>query len=148
VVALIAGLHVGAAVLARHRAAAAADLAALAAAQSAVRGESSACHRAAAVAAGMGAQVVLCRLSGWDALVEVAAPVALALPGHGTAFGRARAGPVHPLPATRSRPTALPDRSGPVSSHPANPDCHPTPHEPGRPGDPACSASAAPHDER
>ena len=90
---LAACLHLGAALLARHRAESAADLAALAAAREAVRGEGGACRRAAEIATAMGTEVARCRLVGWNALVEVRVAVPLALPGLTTASGRAMAGP-------------------------------------------------------
>jgi secretion/DNA translocation related TadE-like protein len=93
---LMIALHLGTVVLARHRAEAAADLAALAAAAVAVQGADPACARAAEIATAMGGEVTTCGLAGWDALVEVGVPVPLALPGLGTATGRARAGPVPP----------------------------------------------------
>jgi secretion/DNA translocation related TadE-like protein len=83
-------LHLGAAVLARHRAAAAADLAALAAATNAVSGERMACERAQWVVERMEAHMLSCGLSGWDALVEVQARAT----GLGVATAHARAGPV------------------------------------------------------
>ena len=86
-------LHLGAALLGRHRAESAADLAALAAAQEAVRGEALACRRAAEIAASAGGAVVRCRLVGWSALVEVRVPVPFALPGLDVASGQAMAGP-------------------------------------------------------
>ncbi|MDQ0378719.1 secretion/DNA translocation related TadE-like protein [Amycolatopsis thermophila] len=78
----------GAAAVARHRASAAADLAALAAAGQAAAGTDAACGRAQWVVDRMGARMVSCRFDGWDALVEVtvSGPV-------GAASGRARAGP-------------------------------------------------------
>jgi secretion/DNA translocation related TadE-like protein len=97
--ALLLGLHLGAAVAARHRAEAAADLAALAAAGHAVHGTEAACRRAEVIADRMGAAVARCLLSEWDALVEVHVAVPLALPGTADAVGRARAGPAEPDPA-------------------------------------------------
>lgn len=86
----IAGLlwGLGAATIARHRAAGAADLAALAAAGQVVRGVDAACGRAQWVADRMTARMVSCRFEGWDALVEVSVDTGL-----GPAVGRARAGP-------------------------------------------------------
>jgi secretion/DNA translocation related TadE-like protein len=104
--ALLLGLHLGAAVAARHRAEAAADLAALAAAGHAVHGTGAACRRAEVIAERMGAVVARCVLSEWDALVEVQVPVPLALPGTADAVGWARAGPAEPdLPGTTPMPT-------------------------------------------
>ncbi|WP_127781807.1 Rv3654c family TadE-like protein [Rhodococcus sp. X156] len=84
-------VQLGAAVGARHRAEAAADLAALAAASHVLEGEAAACGRAAVVTDGMDVSLASCRLDGWDAVVEVdaAGPASL-----GSAHGRARAGPV------------------------------------------------------
>jgi secretion/DNA translocation related TadE-like protein len=90
---LAACLHLGAALLARHRAESAADLAALAAAREAARGETAACRRAAPIAAAAEAVMVRCRLVGWSALVEVRVPVPIPLPGLDTASGQAMAGP-------------------------------------------------------
>jgi secretion/DNA translocation related TadE-like protein len=97
--ALLLGLHLGSAVAARHRAEAAADLAALAAAGLAVQGREVACARATEIAEAMQGMVVGCVLSGWDALVEVRVDVPLALLGARTAAGRARAGPAAVEPA-------------------------------------------------
>lgn len=67
----VAVLTYGDAVLTRHRAVAAADLAALAGAAYAPYGESAACDRARWVVAGMQIGMKSCRLSSWDALIEV-----------------------------------------------------------------------------
>ncbi len=83
-------LWFGSAVVARHRAEAAADLAALAAAVGVVDGERAACADARWVVERMGGVLRSCRLSGWDALVEVD----VAFGPFGSAAGRARAGPV------------------------------------------------------
>jgi secretion/DNA translocation related TadE-like protein len=99
---LVASLHLGAAILARHRAESAADLAALAAARLAVRGEAAACREAASVAAAAGGTVTRCLLAGWDALVEVRMPVAVALPGLDSAVGQAMAGPEQTEPGLRT----------------------------------------------
>ncbi|WP_424923839.1 Rv3654c family TadE-like protein [Amycolatopsis granulosa] len=87
---VIAGLlwGLGAATIARHRAAGAADLAALAAAGQTLLGVDVACGRAQWVADRMAARMVSCRFDGWDALVEVSVDTGL-----GSAAGRARAGP-------------------------------------------------------
>jgi len=84
----------GAAVVTRHRAASAADLAALAAASRAAGGERQACGRARWVSERMGAHLAECRLDGWDALVEVTAEPPIVLGDFGPAHARARAGPV------------------------------------------------------
>ena len=99
-VALLVGLHVGSAVVARHRAESAADLAALAGAGDAVLGRTAACDRAGRIAAAAGAELSACALDGWDVLVEVRVPVPLRLgPATGSssdATARARAGPLDP----------------------------------------------------
>jgi secretion/DNA translocation related TadE-like protein len=93
-VVMTGALWFGAAVITRHRAEGAADLAALAAAATAGRGERQACAEARWVADGMGVSVRSCRLSGWDALVEVVAVPPGVLGHFGSAEARARAGPV------------------------------------------------------
>ncbi len=81
--------YLGAAVVARHRAQAAADLAALAAASRLPSGAGMACARAAAVARRMGVDAVRCEVDGLDVVVSVDVAVA----GVGTARAAARAGP-------------------------------------------------------
>jgi len=83
-----------AAVVTRHRAESAADLAALAAAGKALAGERRACDEARWVTGRMGVELLSCRLSGWDALVEVAASGPGVLSRFRPAVARARAGPV------------------------------------------------------
>jgi secretion/DNA translocation related TadE-like protein len=80
--------------VARHRAASAADLSALAAAAAVLEGPDVACMRARQLAAEVGALVSSCSLDGDR--VEVVAQVrpAGALGGHGAAKARAAAGPV------------------------------------------------------
>ena len=89
----MASSAVGMAIEARHRAQAAADAAALAAAGWAVYGEAVACAQADRVAAVNEAALVHCGLDGWDAVVTVGVrpggPAAVA----GTATASARAGP-------------------------------------------------------
>jgi secretion/DNA translocation related TadE-like protein len=93
--AILSGLLVyGSAVVTRHRAQSAADLAALAAASTAAAGEQEACAEARWVAEQMDAGLRSCRLSGWDALVEVVAAPPGVLAEFGSAAARARAGPV------------------------------------------------------
>ncbi|GEL27000.1 hypothetical protein PSU4_59540 [Pseudonocardia sulfidoxydans NBRC 16205] len=91
----VVGIELGGAVLARHRAEAAADLAALAAATDAALGQDAACARARTIAAGMDSTLRRCVFDGWDALVEVGTPRAAVL-GDPEALGRARAGPAEP----------------------------------------------------
>lgn len=84
----------GSAALTRHRATGAADLAALAAASHARTGSQAACAKAALVGERMHVRIRSCRLSGWDALVEVVARPPGLLGNLGAASARARAGPV------------------------------------------------------
>ncbi|HEX4359677.1 MAG TPA: Rv3654c family TadE-like protein [Pseudonocardia sp.] len=91
---MVFGVHLGAAASSRHRAEAAADLAALATASHAGDAEPAACAYAARVADGMAARLVSCRLAGWEATVEMEVAPPLSLGGWGVARGRARAGPV------------------------------------------------------
>jgi secretion/DNA translocation related TadE-like protein len=83
----------GAVAVARHRAATAADLAALAAAGHALEGEPTACGAAARVAEAQGAVVQVCRLDGADALVQVTVRPVGRLGSLGAAQAWARAGP-------------------------------------------------------
>lgn len=87
-------MWLGSAALTRHRAVGAADMAALAAAAYARAGPQVACDKADLVAARMRVRVVSCRLSGWDALVEVAAQPPGVIAHLGAVIARARAGPV------------------------------------------------------
>lgn len=91
-----AAAALGQAVVARHRAAAAADLAALAGADVAL-GRSAApggpCGAAARVAARGGARLVTCTAVGLEVVVAVASDVPGALRGLGPARAAARAGP-------------------------------------------------------
>jgi secretion/DNA translocation related TadE-like protein len=89
---LVAG--VGAALVTRHRAEAAADLAALSGAVHAVSGEEAACARARWVTDHMGVSLSGCRLSGWDVTVHVAAHPPSFIGAFGPAESAARAGPV------------------------------------------------------
>ncbi|MFJ5549286.1 Rv3654c family TadE-like protein [Streptomyces sp. NPDC093225] len=105
-------LALGQVVVARHRAGAAADLAALAAAASWKGGEPAACAAARRVARAQGAELTACSAPG--EVVEVAAGVAL---GPYAPVVRARAGPPEALPnAVRSAVRPLvggTDRDGP-----------------------------------
>lgn len=99
VVAALAGLVVlivlaGAAVSARHHAQSAADLAALAAAQSLVLGEADPCREAEAIAGRMDVAVASCAPDGDDVVVSVTAGVDLGPLGSREALASARAGPV------------------------------------------------------
>jgi secretion/DNA translocation related TadE-like protein len=87
---------VGAAVVARHRATTAADLAALAAAVHAVEGRD-ACAGAATIASANAAELTACTTSpGAVVDVTVGVPVRLGRLGVVTATASARAGPVTP----------------------------------------------------
>lgn len=101
-------LAMGQAVVARHRAASAADLAALAAAGYALRGAEAACARAAEVAGVQGAEVVRCAMTG-----EIADVTARAGFGPYTPTVRSRAGPPDALPG--AAPVHEPTRIGGTS---------------------------------
>jgi secretion/DNA translocation related TadE-like protein len=92
---MVLGYWLGAAVIARHRAEAAADLGALAAASHASEGPAGACGRARWVADRMRATLSSCRWDQLDALVEVQLP---APGGWPAASARARAGPTGAQP--------------------------------------------------
>lgn len=89
-----AGAYLGAAVIARHRAQAAADLAALGAAGAVASGPEAACAQATQIATRMRSVVAGCRIDGLDVVLEVAVPVRLGRWGAGPAKASARAGPV------------------------------------------------------
>ncbi|MFE9743942.1 Rv3654c family TadE-like protein [Saccharothrix saharensis] len=89
---VVGAVHVGEAVVVRHRASAAADLAAVAAAGQLGGGVAHACARARWVVERMGGRLVECLVEGWEVDVRVS--------GGATVFGapsaRARAGPAEP----------------------------------------------------
>ncbi len=89
-------LACGIVVRTRHHTDAAADLAALAAAVYAPYGEQAACARAEWVAGEMSVRVTRCRLSDWDALVEVSAALPGGLARFGSVTAHSRAGPAAP----------------------------------------------------
>jgi secretion/DNA translocation related TadE-like protein len=89
----VGGLYVGSAVIARHRAQTAADLASLAAAGRIGDGADAACAHASAVARAMHAAVTRCVVDQLDVMVTVDAAVALGRIGIGPARAAARAGP-------------------------------------------------------
>jgi secretion/DNA translocation related TadE-like protein len=93
----MAAVLVGSAVVGRHRAAGAADLAALAGAEAAVRGRPDVCGEAERVARANGARLTGCDVDP-GAVVDVAVEVRVRLGplGTGAAAARARAGPVPP----------------------------------------------------
>ncbi len=84
-----AGAYVGSAVVARHRAQAAADLAALAGAARLPAGAAAACARATAVAREMRVDDARCEVDALDVVVAVRVAVAFG----GAARAAARAGP-------------------------------------------------------
>jgi secretion/DNA translocation related TadE-like protein len=85
------GAYLGSAVVARHRAQAAADLAALAAAARLAAGPETACAQAKAVARQMRVSTTGCDVDDLDVVVTV--DVRLAVGGWGSARAAARAGP-------------------------------------------------------
>jgi secretion/DNA translocation related TadE-like protein len=89
----IGGVYVGSAVIARHRAQAAADLAALAAAVHVASGTSAACSHASALARAMRTNVTQCQIENLDVLVTVEAPLPMVRLSVGPAHATARAGP-------------------------------------------------------
>ncbi|WP_063786513.1 Rv3654c family TadE-like protein [Streptomyces sp. IGB124] len=99
-------LLLGQAVVALHRAAAAADLAALAAAATWAHGPDTACATALRVARAQGAELAGCRLGG-----EVAEVEARAAAGPFAPLIRARAGPPREPPVPRTRGAV---RAGPT----------------------------------
>lgn len=88
----VLGCWLGAAVVARHRAESAADLAALAAASHAAEGPAQACERARWIADRMAVSLLTCRWQRLDAFIEVQAP-SLGFAGLPGPSARARAGP-------------------------------------------------------
>ncbi|CAA9225654.1 MAG: hypothetical protein AVDCRST_MAG57-766 [uncultured Blastococcus sp.] len=110
----LAAVLVGAAVVARHRASGAADLAALAAAVRAVAG-GDACATAAEIARANAAELTDCAVGAGSVVdVEVSVPVRLGELGVFSATARARAGPVSPagLPVGREASDARRQRAG------------------------------------
>ncbi|WP_246227897.1 Rv3654c family TadE-like protein [Mycolicibacterium helvum] len=87
----LAGVQIGSAVVARHRAQAGADMAALAAALWLPRGADSACRQAAAVSRAMGAVLSDCDVDELDVVVAVDVATGRLLGGR--AHAAARAGP-------------------------------------------------------
>ncbi|MEU5844071.1 Rv3654c family TadE-like protein [Rhodococcus sp. NPDC047139] len=85
-------LHVGSVVVARHRAQAAADLAAVAVAAALDRGVVEACEVSEPITSRMRVRLQRCEIDGWYVLLEVAAPVSSFFDG-AEAKAVARAGP-------------------------------------------------------
>lgn len=88
------GVYLGSAVVARHRAQAAADLAALAAAARLAAGFETACAQATVVARQMRVGITSCTVDDLDVVVTI--EVRLAVDGGGRAQAAARAGPADP----------------------------------------------------
>lgn len=86
--------QVGVVVVARHRAQAAADMAALAAAGALVDGVDAACVEADGVARRMGTRIRVCEAAEWDVTVTVERNVPIGLYGDRVVRTSARAGPV------------------------------------------------------
>jgi secretion/DNA translocation related TadE-like protein len=114
----VMAMTVGGVRAARHRAYAAADLAALAAASHAADGSRNACRLAARVARGSGGRLHSCALHGRIAEVMVGSEVRGLLPVRRlVAHARARAGPESlPFPCAPSMPCVSTSRS-PSRSH-------------------------------
>lgn len=93
-------LALGQAVVARHRAAGGADLAALAAADHWAEGGAGACARAERVARAQGTRLVRCAVAGETSDVTAAAGL-----GPFAAEVRARAGPAGPVPSPATAPS-------------------------------------------
>jgi secretion/DNA translocation related TadE-like protein len=90
----VGGVYLGSAVIARHRAQAAADLAALSGAAHLADGSAEACAHAGSLARAMHTTVAQCTVDNLDVIVTVDASVALGRFGIGPARATARAGPV------------------------------------------------------
>jgi secretion/DNA translocation related TadE-like protein len=90
----VAGFYVGSAVVARHRAQAVSDLAALGAAARLTAGVDAACAQAETIAGAMAAVVADCVVDDLDVVVSVDVRVGLAGWVTGPARAAARAGPV------------------------------------------------------
>ncbi|BET48643.1 flp pilus-assembly TadE/G-like family protein [Streptomyces sp. RK23] len=117
-------LALGQAVVARHRAAGGADLAALAAADHWARGGTAACERASRVARAQQVRLVRCVITG-----QISDVTAASGRGPFTAEVRARAGPAASLTAPAPVPPPSPSEPPPPSA-PAVPRALPTPPPP------------------
>lgn len=89
----VGGAAVGSAVVARHRAQATADLAALAAAGQLTAGPREACASAASLASGMSATMTACAVAELDVVVTAEVTVRVGRWGVHVASASARAGP-------------------------------------------------------
>lgn len=92
-VVLVVGLQIAGASIARHRAEAAADLAALAGAAEVLDGRDAACGRAGRIASANGASIQTCEVLDLDLRVTVRIAVNVG-PIGASAIGRGRAGPL------------------------------------------------------
>lgn len=92
------GVYLGAVVVARHRAQAAADLVALAGAARLPLGATAACARATAVALAMRVDEALCEVDGLDVIVTVSVTIHVGAVFAGAARAAARAGPADTNP--------------------------------------------------
>lgn len=110
-------LALGQVVVARHRAGGAADLAALAAADRALRGTEAACRAAEEVAGAQGAMVVRCAVQG--EIADVTARVGF---GPYTPTVRSRAGPPEAVPDPSGSPWTAPEPGSGSPAPPALPD--------------------------
>jgi secretion/DNA translocation related TadE-like protein len=90
-------LALGQTLIARHRAASAADLAALAGVDRALEGSATACAAAAAIAAEHNTELIGCDVDGHVVAVTAAVPLPAGLRAVGPATARARAGPADSL---------------------------------------------------
>lgn len=104
------GVLLTSAVLTRHRAETAADLAALAAADGVLQGRAVACRRAARVAAADSATLVSCRLAAATAEVVVSVPARGVLAKLPPVRARSRAGPAGVAAVGRSAARSPPPR--------------------------------------
>ena len=98
VVAAATAAGLGTAIVERHRAADAADAAALGAALHAIDGPAGACAAGAALAADNGARLMRCDMAGSFATVTVSVRLPGPLASFGVAVGEARAGPASATP--------------------------------------------------
>lgn len=87
-------VHLGGVVVARHRAQAAADLAALAAAGELWHGAEVGCAAAESLGRRMSAHIARCEIDGWDAVITIEEKVPLGPFGMRSIRAVARAGPV------------------------------------------------------
>ncbi|MFJ4872213.1 Rv3654c family TadE-like protein [Streptomyces sp. NPDC088757] len=109
-------LALGQAVVARHRAGGAADLAVLAAADRSLWGEAEACAAASRVAGAQGAELVRCAVRG-----ELAEVTARVVRGPYRPQVRSRAGPQDPLPGPPEPPPGLSAPGGLTGPSPGAP---------------------------